>query len=122
MANSALFDEAEFQAHLVLGSKIMQGHISKGADVVGQEFATMIVRNLDQSFAQGFKLKTGLSMEQLWVTFRPILVPDQMSMSRILQIIDLGNRFDQLRWKTASSLPSLSKALSTLQQSFEIAR
>ncbi|KAH8176229.1 AAA domain (dynein-related subfamily) domain-containing protein [Sarocladium implicatum] len=102
MTNAESFDEAEFQAHLVYGSKMMQGHLAAEFDPTSQHFATAMVQQLDQSFAQGFKLKTGLSMEQLWRTFRPLLVPSEESLSRVLQIVDL--------------------TLSALEQSFEIAR
>lgn len=122
MTNNAAFDEAEFQAHLALGVKIMQNYVSDETDSIVQRFGNVIMQMLDQFFAQNFRLRTGLSMERLWVTFRPILVPEQQSMSRIAQILDLGRRFDKMRWKAASTLLNQSKAQSALEQSMVIAR
>ncbi|ODA80032.1 hypothetical protein RJ55_02990 [Drechmeria coniospora] len=60
------FDEAIFQAHLALGTNMLnlQGNIVNSHQ--DSEFVSTMAKQLRGDFHSGFKLSTGLSMETLW--------------------------------------------------------
>lgn len=122
LADDAQFSEAEFQGHLAHGSNILGRHLNEVTDPAVGALAAKVLDQLDRSFSRGFKLTTGTSMERLWAIFRPILVSYESTLLRLLRVENLAAKFDQLRWRTNSSLASLSKALSTLQNAYIIAR
>src|SRR5438046_10642626 len=56
-----------------------------------------IVRDLNQGFG-GFGLTTGVHMENLWKTFRPVAPVSEEQLRTLLQLEDLARRFDTIRW------------------------
>lgn len=122
LTNEYNFDEALFQAHLTQGASLLH----KQAELATSEQATSILskslHGLDSDFTTGFKLSTGLSMEQLWMHFRPMPIEDKTVLDQSLRLDILGKRFDDLKWKTDTSLTDLARAQSTLQQAYRIVR
>lgn len=122
LATEETLDEAKFQAHLTQGTRLLQKQLAKIESPTLSALASLLLRKLQSDFASGFKLSTGLSMEQLWNTLRPIPIPNQFIYDEVLKLDQLVTRFDELRWKTRASIPELSKAQQTLEQAYAIVR
>ncbi|XWW96961.1 hypothetical protein V2A60_004941 [Cordyceps javanica] len=122
LATEETLDEAKFQAHLAQGTRLLTKQLAKIESPTLSALASHILEKLQSDFASGFKLSTGLSMEQLWNTFRPFPIPSQFIYDEVLKLDQLVTRFDELRWKTRASIPELSKAQQTLEQAYSIVR
>ncbi|KAI1413627.1 midasin [Hypoxylon sp. FL1857] len=83
---------ASFQAHLSLISNGLSAHISRAGDDEIREFASRILKGLDECFISGFKLSTGLSMEILWKSvldnFDLVKWQSKVAPSDLAQIMD----------------------------------
>lgn len=115
-------DEARFQAHLAQGTRLFKKQLARTESPILSAFISHILDKLQSDFASGFELSTGLSMEQLWSTFRPIPIPNQFIYNEVLKLDQLATRFDGLRWKTRASISELSKAQQTLEKAYTIVR
>lgn len=122
LATEATLDEAKFQAHLAQGARLFKKQLAKTESPTLSALISLILAKLQSDFASGFKLSTGLSMEQLWSVLRPTPIPNQSIYDEILKLDQLVARFDELRWKTRASIPELSKAQQTLEQAYTIVR
>ncbi|UNI14165.1 AAA ATPase midasin [Purpureocillium takamizusanense] len=116
------FDEAQFQAHLALGAGFLQSQAEKFTAREDNDLVGFVRNRLHADFNSGFKLSTGLSMEVLWNVLRPTPIPDKSTLDRILDLDQLGVRFDAIRWKASASIDELTKAQQTLRQAYEIVR
>lgn len=116
------FDEARFQAHLALGTNVLQLQSQVFDDSRDSEFVSLILHQLKSDFNSGFSLSTGLSMETLWNVLRPVPIPDKTVLDWSLELDRLAARFDAIRWKANASIPDLSKAQKTLETAYEIVR
>lgn len=120
--SGASFEEARFQAHLKQGIDALQS-IADGSDNErGLQVITGILSNIQDAFTVGFKLSTGLSMETLWTLLRPAPVTDEATFSAIQEMEKLARRFDAIRWKSNASVADLSKAISSLAESYSVVR
>ncbi|KAJ6780716.1 hypothetical protein PWT90_02324 [Aphanocladium album] len=122
LASEDTLDEAKFQAHLLQGARLLKKQLTKIESPTLAALVSLILGKLQSDFASGFKLSTGLSMEQLWNTLRPIPIPSQFIYNEVLKLDQLAVRFDELRWKTRASISELSKAQQTLEQAYAIVR
>ncbi|ATY64261.1 midasin, putative [Cordyceps militaris] len=122
LATEETLDEAKFQAHLTQGTRLLNKQLAKIESPTLSALGSHILEKLQSDFASGFKLSTGLSMEQLWNTLRPLPIPSQFIYDEVLKLDQLVARFDELRWKTRASIPELSKAQQTLEQAYSIVR
>ncbi|KAK3185443.1 AAA ATPase midasin [Lecanicillium sp. MT-2017a] len=122
LATAEDFDEAKFQAHLTQGTRLFRKEHGKATQPILTAFIAAVIDRLETDFVSGFKLSTGLSMEQLWNLFRPIPIPDQFIFDEAIKLDRLGTRFDELRWKTSASVADLSKAQLTLEKAYRIVR
>ncbi|OAA69441.1 ATPase, AAA-5 [Cordyceps fumosorosea ARSEF 2679] len=122
LVTEEIMDEAKFQAHLIQGTRLLKKQVAKIASPELSSLASHILGKLQSDFASGFKLSTGLSMEQLWNTLRPLPIPSKFIYDEVLKLDHLVTRFDELRWKTRASITELSKAQQTLEQAYSIVR
>jgi midasin len=77
---------------------------------------------VNKSFIAGFKLSTGLSMEPLWLCFRPTPFCDEAMLNNSMELEKLANRFDSLRWRASASLNDLRQASMTLERAYELVK
>lgn len=121
LATTSQFDEAMFQAHLAQGTNLIKKHLDNdntgGSGVV---FLSHVIESLQRDFVSGFKLSTGLSMEQLWLHFRPTPIADKSTLDHLVELHRLGDRFDDLRWKSDATIADLCNAQKTLIQAYQI--
>lgn len=122
LSSSQDFDDAYFQAHVILGTRKLQAFVQTMTMQVDSSFLSLAMNQLSSSFDGGFQLSTGLSMEALWNVFRPIPISTQTQFNRSNELDHLASRFDALRWKAASSISDLSKAQKALASAYEIVR
>lgn len=120
LATAQHFDEAVFQAHLTQGAGLFRKQLLSVASESSAKFVSRVIERLDVDFVSGFKLSTGLSMEKLWLQYRPVPIADQIMLNQLVELQRLGMRFDDLRWKTDASVPDLRNAQSTLVQAYQI--
>ncbi|KAI9742560.1 MAG: hypothetical protein M1818_003700 [Claussenomyces sp. TS43310] len=118
------FEEATFQAHLALGSKLLHASSSTSAqglvDVFPCDVLGFVQSRVSQDFDTGFKLTTGLSMEQLWVYFRPRAISSSQILQDLMDLESLASRFDALRWKISISVSTLTNIMSSLVTAYRL--
>ncbi|KAK3943064.1 hypothetical protein QBC46DRAFT_282877 [Diplogelasinospora grovesii] len=115
------FEEARFQAHLTQGSKLMQ-HFRSTLPEGHQALVSMILQYLERDFVVGFKLSTGLSMEDLWQRLRPEPIQDLQRLGQIIEMERLADRFDTLRWKAEATIPNLRTIQDSMAMAYTVIR
>ncbi|CZT51110.1 related to midasin (AAA ATPase) [Rhynchosporium secalis] len=118
LATSRSFEESTFQAHLAIGSDLLN-ELSSTIQVSKSPISLFAYR-LQTDFASGFKLTTGLSMELLWRQLRPAVIPNFNVMDTLAQMEKLALRFDTLRWKTAISVAELGHIMTSLVKAYKL--
>ncbi|KAI6359331.1 hypothetical protein MCOR25_007092 [Pyricularia grisea] len=121
LATSHTFEEATFQAHLLLGTKLIESLHSK---ITSHEQALIsrISRDFQSAFEFGFKLTTGVSMEVLWNVFRPVPIPHLQTFEQVVAIERLAQRFDFLKWQANASPDDLEHVISSLVKAYTLVR
>ncbi|KAG8416561.1 AAA ATPase midasin [Metarhizium acridum] len=122
LSSSHEFDEAYFQAHIGLGIRKLEEFSQMMTGDTDSTFLSLALGQLRSDFNSGFQLSTGLSMEVLWNTFRPIPIANKAVFDRSVEVDQLAARFDTLRWKASASIFDLSKAQQTLATAYRIVR
>ncbi|KID90916.1 Midasin [Metarhizium guizhouense ARSEF 977] len=122
LSSSHEFDEAYFQAHIGLGLRKLEEFSQMMTGEADSTFLSQALGQLRSDFNSGFQLSTGLSMEVLWNTFRPIPIATKAVFDRSVEVDQLASRFDALRWKASASIFDLSKAQQTLATTYKIVR
>ncbi|TWU73648.1 hypothetical protein ED733_003408 [Metarhizium rileyi] len=122
LSSSHDFDEAYFQAHIGLGIKKLAKFSEMMTEKTDSAFLSLALGQLHNDFNSGFQLSTGLSMEVLWNTFRPIPITTKAVFDRSTEVDQLATRFDALRWKASASTFDLSNAQHTLAKVYKIVR
>ncbi|CAK7243634.1 MAG: AAA ATPase midasin [Sporothrix thermara] len=132
LTSQASFDEAQFQAHLGYGRRLLEDGSTtlraatdddKIASSLFHAFVAAVARHLEDDFAAGFKLTTGLSMDVLWPALRPLPIPDAASYRQITSMERLASRFDNLKWRVASATPAdLGKVITSLAEAYRLLR
>lgn len=120
LSSSNEFDEARFSAHLALGTRLFKELIQDAHQT--EALASSVISRISSDFDVGFRLSTGLSMETLWIKFRPTPVHAEATFANCLELEKLGARFDDLRWKTSTSIADLCKASETLEKAYAIVK
>jgi midasin len=130
------FEEATFQAHLVISahlfaklgsimaatavnvdSTIKERGVAAGA---ADSIVTIFQSRLQHDFDSGFKLTTGLSMEKLWIQFRPTSISNAQTLQTIIALEKLAVRFDRLRWKVSILVSELANIMDSLVRAYQI--
>ncbi|KHN99534.1 Midasin [Metarhizium album ARSEF 1941] len=122
LSSSHEFDEAYFQAHVGLGARKLEEFSQAMTGEADSTFLSLALGQLRRDFYADFQLSTGLSMEVLWYTFRPIPITNRAVFDRSIELDQLALRFDTLRWKVSASIVDLSKAQQTLATAYKIVR
>ncbi|RCI15357.1 hypothetical protein L249_6503 [Ophiocordyceps polyrhachis-furcata BCC 54312] len=122
LSSRETFDEARFQAHLALGTSVLQPLITSFDDFRDSEFLGNLLRLVGSSFKSGFQLSTGLSMERLWHVLRTTPFPDKPAFDQSMGLDRLASRFDAIRWKAQASISNLTQAHDAFEQAYTIVR
>lgn len=101
---SSDFDEGIFQVHLAIGRSIAAhgDHNNEAA----QKISVMLSSMLDL-FNAAWKLFSGLSMEILWQSFRPVTPKNILQLDKCLLVEELMEKFDGLKWGVGASFRDL---------------
>ncbi|KFY35146.1 hypothetical protein V494_06163 [Pseudogymnoascus sp. VKM F-4513 (FW-928)] len=110
LAQTGNFEEATFQAHLAIGTDLLE----RLAKVHPGGIVEWFQKRLKQNFDSGFSLTTGLSMETLWLQFRPLPVSSTERLQMLIEMEALAAKFDALRWKISISVSELAGIMSAL--------
>lgn len=116
LALSNNFEEATFHAHLAIGNDLL----SNLAAAYPSNIVELIQKKLQQDFDSGFKLTTGLSMEKLWLKFRPLPISKAERLQMLVEMRALAARFDALRWKVSISVSQLAGIVSALVKAYQL--
>lgn len=113
LSHSSEFDEGTFQTYQTIGKKVSAKASTNGPlGSLTANLATELGSKLD-TFKASWQLHSGLGMELLWTNFRPVSARNLTQFEFSIQIEDLANRFDALRWASGASVQELC----TLQRS-----
>jgi midasin len=127
LVSSAAFEETTFQAHLAVGRDLFKGVLSHqlvtktspgphGGPIAPSACQDM-VRHIQSRFQADlnweFRLTTGLSMELLWLRFRPTLISKNQTLQTLINLEALATRFDSLRWRVPISVSEQSSVVSS---------
>ncbi|KXJ94663.1 hypothetical protein Micbo1qcDRAFT_132688 [Microdochium bolleyi] len=116
------FDEARFQALLGHVTQLVSTQVLSPSDEPTQQLLGVITQGIEQCFVAGFKLATGLGMEQLWTQLRPLAIRDSEHLSNINDMAKLASKFDILKWTIKTSPFGLAKVTDLFVESYRIAR
>ncbi|OAA55059.1 denitrification regulatory protein nirq [Niveomyces insectorum RCEF 264] len=131
-----IFDEAKFQAHLGHGRRLLddarlmlEAGEMRNADRTRTHvtpfatFATSVAKHLEDDFAAGFQLTTGLSIDVLWPLLRPMPIPNAASFQQITSMERLAARFDNLKWHVPDApVAVLGKIMTSLAEAYRLLR
>jgi hypothetical protein len=116
------FDEAAFHAYISLFRNFLADIKSSDRSAISSVTST-VHQNLDKAlsvFDKSSQLTKGLSMERLWRHLRP-KTPTTISRLRTrLQIEELAKRFDELMWRTPSTLDALIETRQSLRKALRL--
>ena len=73
-----------------------------------RELGRLLGLNLGR-FNTSWSLSTGLSMENLWETFKPRTAKDLPHLERLLRVEKLADKIDRLPWHTEAPVETLIK-------------
>lgn len=96
------FNEGAFQAYLGIGRSI----VTPDGDHIALRLANELRTKL-RIFDASWQLRTGFSMEIIWELFRPPLAQNIAQLKHFLEIEQLADRFDTLKWKVGASVKEL---------------
>ncbi|KAL1893163.1 AAA ATPase midasin [Sporothrix stenoceras] len=133
LTSQSTFDEAQFQAHLGYGRRLLDDGKKAVLDLTTTAnkmstpllptFVSAVIQCLEDDFAAGFKLTTGLGMDVLWPVLRPLPIPDIASYKQITSMERLAARFDNLKWRVSSATASdLGKVITSLAEAYRLLR
>ncbi|PQE19082.1 hypothetical protein CJF30_00007426 [Rutstroemia sp. NJR-2017a BBW] len=113
--------EETFQAHLSIGFAMVAKLSSRNPwndehNSIINDFNSILLT----SFASGFKLTSGLSMEVLWKQFRPIVTPNFKVMQVIEELEGLAVQFDSLKWNATISVTEIGGVMMSLVKAYHL--
>ncbi|KAI9782381.1 MAG: hypothetical protein M1839_005254 [Geoglossum umbratile] len=100
LVKSTAFEDDTFQAHLSLWGGWLAA-CSKAGIPVKDTFA---VSHALSKFNSSWQLTTGLSMEKLWVLFKPTVPSSASHLQALSQMRDLADRFDGITWRVRAPI------------------
>ncbi|KAF8853024.1 midasin [Acephala macrosclerotiorum] len=111
------FEEATFQAHLAISTDALARLSLSGPT---KEIVTIFQQSMQSEFSSGFKLTTGLSMEVLWKSLRPPVIRNLATIVTLSQLENLGQRFDNLRWRSSISVSDLWNIMTSFVKAYQL--
>jgi midasin len=132
LASNPDFEDAIFQAHLDICRDVLSRELSLITSSMNrraksqvslfqmpsQKVIEFVQERIQHYFELGFKLTTGLSMEKLWRLFRPKPIPSIEKLQTLVDMEELATRFDNLKWRTSTSVSELSSIASSLVEAY----
>ena len=107
LSQSPKFDEGIFQVYQTIGRNMAsKANTDEPLESLSARLASELGSKLE-TFNASWQLHTGLGMELLWANFRPVCARNLNQFEFSLQIKDLANRFDALRWGSGASVQRL---------------
>ncbi|KAI1640182.1 hypothetical protein F4809DRAFT_637851 [Biscogniauxia mediterranea] len=116
------FEEAGFQAHLGNVSKVLSEHLSRVENGSTRELLSHVLHGMNECFVAGFKLSTGLRMEELWNVLRPIPIQDAQLFEHVSHVEQLASQFDMLKWKSKINPGELAKIMTSFLKAYRLVR
>ncbi|KAI5928416.1 hypothetical protein F4810DRAFT_705356 [Camillea tinctor] len=116
------FEEAEFQAHLGNVSRVLSEHMSLVKDDSAQGLLSQVLQGMNECFVAGFKLSTGLSMEELWNVLRPIPIQDTQLFEHVSHVEQLASQFDAVKWKSKVAPGELANIMNSFLKAYRLVR
>ncbi|CAD6568985.1 MAG: hypothetical protein ASARMPRED_002259, partial [Alectoria sarmentosa] len=124
LSHSSKFDEGTFQVYQTIGRGIASRACAGGLlGSLSARLASELGSKLD-TFNLSWQLHSGLGMELLWKTFRPVSARSLDQLESSNQVKDLANRFDALKWCSGTSvqeLCSLQKSITRIHNGIKSA-
>ena len=109
------FDEAVFQAFLNICRAVIS-RLESAAAVIG--FDASGLRKSFNSTNKEFNLLSGLSLERMWVDWRPVSASSLDQLQGLLDIESIDERFKKLMWKTRAPLRRLADIQKSLRKTY----
>jgi midasin len=107
LSHSSIFDEGAFQVYQTVGRSIVARIIElRRSESLASQMAHELNLKLN-TFNSSWQLYSGVRMEQLWHTFRPAVASSLSQLKYGLQLRELAERFDALKWSSGASVQEL---------------
>ncbi|KAL4893065.1 AAA ATPase [Aspergillus ambiguus] len=111
LASSAEVNEGEFQVYLQIGRELCSSLMELWEPL--QPLAMTLSQALGR-FQESWALKTGLSMQKLWESWRPATPATQEQLKSILALEGVASEFTRIATRTHLDLAQLSKVRNSL--------
>ena len=106
LALTCLCDTSTVQILLDLGRSLSTRYQASAATQLTKFLASELRRKLE-AFGSTWRLVSGTKMEALWKVFRPPTAKDAVHFDLSLNVDQLSERFDKVRWSSRASLADL---------------
>ena len=113
------FEESLFQVHLDLWRILIRS--TEAAQNTLGTFASAISDGIAK-FMPACEMSTGLSMERLWLIFRPTTPSTMNHFQTVLGMESLASRFDAIAWKCAAPLEEIMSIRSSISAALQMIR
>ena len=104
LVQSSAFDEGIFQTFQSVGRSMVA--IGGRSGSLTAKLAHELGSRLD-TFNDSWQLCSGLVIEELWATFKPITAKTAIQLEFSTQVRDLADRFDALKWSSGAFVHEL---------------
>ncbi|KAI2613278.1 midasin [Hypoxylon sp. NC1633] len=116
------FDETSFRAYLDVVLDDLFNRPTSAGDDQTLELTSRILGGLDDCFASGFKLSTGLSMNTLWKLLRPVPIGNKSLFDRVCRMEQLASQFDLAKWQSSATHTDLTKIMDSFTKAYQLIR
>lgn len=124
LSQSSKFDGGTFQVYQTIGRNMaLRACTDEPLESLSARLASELASGLE-TFNASWQLHSGLGMEVLWASFRPVCARDFNQLEFSIQIKDLANRFDTVRWGSGASvqrLCSLQMSIAHIHEAIDLA-
>ncbi|KAH8163567.1 hypothetical protein CIB48_g4679 [Xylaria polymorpha] len=116
------FEEAVFQAHLGHMSTTLNEQLLNVDSSNVHQLVTDVAEGLNGCFLTGFKLSTGLRMEDLWKLLRPMPIQNERVFEQLVDLENLATQFDQIKWMSMAVPADITKIMDSFIQAYRVVR
>lgn len=86
------------------------------------QLVTDVAEGLNGCFLTGFKLSTGLRMEDLWKLLRPMPIQNERVFEQLVDLENLATQFDQIKWMSMAVPADITKIMDSFIQAYRVVR
>ncbi|KAH8704657.1 hypothetical protein GQ44DRAFT_763966 [Phaeosphaeriaceae sp. PMI808] len=113
----SVFDRATFKTYLKMLASAMPAPLTS----LEQELSFTLSKQI-AAFGSEVQLTSGLAMERIWSTFKPLTPKTFAQLEAVLELEMLADRLDTIMWKSHLTLDEMAQLRERISSSLELVR